>query len=203
MSAAVSIVLEGINFSGKTTQALSLRKCLGEKGKNVFYAKSPQGSEVGEQIFSNLLEMRNPSVGLEMFSFLSMNSFFFNDVLAKKISDDNIIIFDRWLGSFLNYFHYVHKLPLESLCSLCNYVCEGFKPDIIILIDVSSDEAMSRMKKENKLSRFDSLDIEEVEKQRLGFHDLAKRFNWAIVDGNRDVTDVCANIESIIAPLLT
>jgi len=200
---AVSIVLEGINFSGKTTQALNLQRGLEKENKEVFYAKSPQGSLMGEQIFSNLLEMKNPSVGLEMFSFLSMNSFFFNDVLIKKLSEDNIIVFDRWLGSFLNYFHYIHNLPLESLHSFCDYVCGGFKPDIIILIDISSDEAISRMIGEKKLSRFDSLDIKEVEKQRLGFHDLARRFNWTIVDGNRVVNDVYTNIRDIIAPLLT
>lgn len=193
-----TIVFEGIDGSGKTTHALMLKKWLEGQNKSVFYAKAPKGSALGEQIFSYILKEKNLSLNAEMLAFLLMNALFYNEVVAPRISAGDIVIFDRWLGSFLNYFHYVHNLPLRFLERSLTNVANGFKPDLTIMIDIPAVKAVKRIKKTGKLSRFDTVDLNILRRQRFGFKRLAKKFKWPIINGDKDILQVHDDICSLI-----
>jgi len=123
----INIVIEGIDGAGKTTQALRAVKWLNKIHKRqTYYAKSPKGSSLGE-IVRSFLEVKNRSPELEMFIFLFSNAIFYKEVVIPKISSGNVIVFDRWLGSFLNYFHFGYGFSLELLESLNEFFMGEFQ----------------------------------------------------------------------------
>lgn len=194
----LSIVFEGVDASGKTTQALKLSEYFRDLGKNVFYLKSPKGSERAESIFSDFLAADNPSIDEELFSFLLRDLVFYREIVLPKMDQDTILVFDRWEGSFLNYFHNVRKFPSDFLEKIWSFAVDDFKPDLFLLLDISLEETVSRIKQKDALSRFDMIPAEILGVQIRGFKDLAKKFDWKIIDGNKSILEVHRDICSAI-----
>ena len=112
------------------------------------------------------------------------------------------MILDRWLGSFLNYFCFVRGFSLELLEYLNKYFIGNFFSANILLLDISPEIAMERIKKKKNQSRFDKMGIDFLEKQRNGFLVLAEKYNWRVIDGSKTVSHIQKEIYSLITPLL-
>lgn len=184
------IVVEGIDGAGKTTHAMETVRRLNEGGIfSAYYAKSPIGSKKGE---------------LEILNFFLSNTVFYQKVLLPKMSsyENKIVVLDRWIGSFLNYFCFVQGFSIEFLECLNKSLMGSFLAANVFLLDISPEIAAERISKKKKQSKFDKMGIDFLEKQRNGFLVLAEKYNWRVIDGSKSVEETQKELCSLITPLL-
>ncbi len=196
-----SFAIEGIDGVGKTTQALELVNRINEKKNQAFYTKVPQGCDLGEKI----MELANHTKGspqVEMMAFLLSNAIFYKEIVIPRMDRGEIVVFDRWTGSFMNYFSLIFNLCCNSLNELNDNLMGGHSPDKVILLDAPVEVAMERLKKKKNLSKYDKVDKHFMENQRRGFLKLAKANDWEVIDGSKSISTIQNEIVALIKPFL-
>ena len=198
----LNFVIEGIDGAGKTTQALELVSWLNGKEKNRgFYAKSPCGCSLGEKI-RGLANDPKASSQVKMIAFLLSNIIFYQEIVIPKITKGQVVVFDRWTGSFINYFSLFFNFSRSFLNELHKKLLGDFSADRTFLLDVPVEIAAERLKEKKNLSKYDTEGPEFMENQRRGFLELAQEYNWTVIDGSKPASTIKDEIISLINPLL-
>ncbi|MGB9768033.1 MAG: dTMP kinase [Dictyoglomus sp.] len=172
MKTNLFITFEGIDGSGKTTQALLLKEHFESKGYKVHLTREPGGTDVGNKIREILL---NPAFSINYWTeaFLYLASRVENTInIIKKLKENYVVICERYADSTLAYQGYGRNLPLELLVEMNQIATFGLKPNLTILIDLDPELALRRKKS------FDRIERENIEfyyKVRKGYLEIAKK----------------------------
>jgi dTMP kinase len=179
------IILEGIDGSGKTTQAKYFAKKL-----NAFYFREPNFFK------KEILKEINPLT--ELFLFLADRSEVYSRIKnIISLRQSASIILDRSFPSTLAY--QLIGRNLKKLISIDDYLKidllarQKIDPDLVIVFDVSVDITLRRLKKKTKFEEKNFLI-----KVRKAYLSLAKKFNWYVVDGSKDKNKVRKNVWLIL-----
>jgi dTMP kinase len=144
------ILFEGVDTSGKSTQATLLQNCL----KNSILTKEPGGTSLGLTIRDLVLHQGVGSHKSELFLFLADRSEHFKEVILPNL--DKSIISDRGLVSGISYALANHKdYDLDFLIDLNSFALDGTLPDKIVLLKTDKELIKSRMsdKKEDMIEK--------------------------------------------------
>lgn len=173
------IAFEGIDGSGKSTQAALFVDYLRSKGFKVFFTKEP-GGKIND-IRNMLLDKKWPAK-VELFLFLA-DRVLTSDMVRGKVEDGFMVVSDRSLYSTLAYQGYGEGFDIEFLVKLNLFSTNGLKPDLIFCLDIN----LETMKK--RLNRFDAIESKSepfFERVRSGYIELSKRFNnFFLIDGEK------------------
>ncbi|MCC6720980.1 MAG: dTMP kinase [Bacteroidia bacterium] len=141
------IVFEGIDGSGKSSQAKLLYQKLLSKNYKVLLTSEPTDNEIGKLI-------RKILNGNKKTDYLTIAALFVADRIEhlcnnefglKKLYDEGfIIICDRYYLS--NYAYNSMHVNIEWLIEANKICSEILKPDLNIFIDVKAEECMQRLK---------------------------------------------------------
>ena len=140
------ITLEGIEGSGKTTQARRLFSSLKESGIPCLLTREPGGTPMGEKIRDILL---NPESGVidplaETFLFEASRREHVKEVINPALHEGKVVICVRFTDSTLAYQGYGRGVPLSYLCYLNDIATEGVMPDLTVLFDVEPEVGLAR-----------------------------------------------------------
>lgn len=183
MKTNLFITFEGIDGSGKTTQALFLKEYFERKGFKVYLTREPGGTDVGNKIREILL---NPDFSINSWTeaFLYLASRVENTInIIKKLEENYVVICERYADSTLAYQGYGRNLPLELLVEMNQIATFGLKPTLTILIDLDPELALRRKKSFDRIER-ESIDF--YYKVREGYLEIAKKEKerFIIIPGN-------------------
>ncbi len=157
------IVFEGIDGAGKSTQASIVFELLKEKSPKLL--REPGSTEIGNMLRTILktykLDPKTQTFLIEASRSLMIEKHFKNF--------EGIIILDRYIYSTIAYQGYGFGLDTKLLKSLNNFVCEGYKPDIVFLFDIDPEIALKRLNRECDVFE----NIEFLKKVREGYLILA------------------------------
>ncbi|MCX7737985.1 MAG: dTMP kinase [Hydrogenothermaceae bacterium] len=173
MKEGIFITFEGIEASGKTTQAKMLYSYLKEKGYRTVLTREPGGTELGKRIRDILLshcEENFPQIA-ELFLYEADRNIHVHNVIKLGLQKGKVVVSDRFYHSTLAYQHYARGIDFRLVNYLNEVASEGLKPDITFLLDLDVDLAFSRLK---KLDRIESEGIEFHKKVREGFLQIAE-----------------------------
>jgi dTMP kinase len=183
------IAIEGIDGSGKTTIAKFLAEELRRRGYDVVVFKEPTNSEYGRKI-RQILKNRcvNPEEELELF--IRDREFDVRENILPALKEGKIVVMDRYYYSTVAYqgalgidVDYIMKLN------------EKFpKPDLVIILDVSPETALKRIRAKRKPDRFENLDY--LRRVRQIFLNLKN--NVVVVNAERDVDEVKREVLNIV-----
>jgi dTMP kinase len=187
------ISLEGIDGSGKTTQAKLLARALGEK---VVLVREPGGTETGERIRGLL---KDPELELdplaELLLFCAARAELVSQVVGPARERGEDVVCDRFSDSSVAYQGVARGLGADRVEEICDLATGGVWPDLTILLRIEPEAAAQRIGR-RKADRFEG---EGIELQRLvaeGYDEVARRHpeRVRVIDAESDPDTVHAAV---------
>jgi dTMP kinase len=166
------ISLEGIDGSGKTSQAKLLAAALGGE---VVLVREPGGTKTGERIRDLL---KDPALELgplsELLLFCAARAELVAQVIGPAQERGQDVVCDRFSDSSVAYQGTARGLGAERVEEICDLATGGVWPDLTILLRIDPERAATRIGR-RKADRFEG---EGIELQRLvaeGYDEVARR----------------------------
>ena len=196
------ISFEGIDGSGKSTQAKVLTKTLEDLGHNVVLTREPGGS-IGAEEIRRLVLQGDPdrwSAESEILLFTAARRDHLEKTILPALDAGKIVICDRFADSTRMY-QGLSRGDLRSLVDELHSLMIPRDPDLTVLIDLDPKLGLSRAKSRNTVEeRFEDFGISLQEKMRVGFLNLAEEYaeRFRVIDGQRDVDVIAADVLSVV-----
>ncbi len=198
----VFISFEGIDGSGKSTQARRLHDTLCEQGRDVVLTREPGGSPGAEEIRRLVLEGDRDrwSAETEVLLFTAARRDHLERVIEPALAAGKVLICDRFADSTRMY-QGLGRGDLRAVVDQLHSLMIRREPDITVLIDIDPAVGLGRaLSRGGEEARFESFGEELQARMRDGFLALAKEFaeRFVVIDGNRDVNDVAADVADAV-----
>jgi dTMP kinase len=130
------IVLEGVEGSGKSTQAALLSEWLERTGIAHLRTREPGGTAVGEEIRRILLHGDEITPRSELFLLLAARSALVEREIRPALAAGKVVVADRYGLSTLAYQAHGRALPHQAVRSLNDFATGGLRPDLTVVLDV-------------------------------------------------------------------
>jgi len=142
------ISFEGLDSSGKTTQAQLLVDDFTKSGKEVLFLREPGGTEVSEHIRTILLDKRNSKLSnrAELLLFSAARAQLVAEVIAPALKAGKAVVCDRFFDSTTAYQGYGRGLDIEEVKALNRIAVGGTLPDLTLFVNVDLEEIRRRRK---------------------------------------------------------
>lgn len=190
------ISFEGIDRSGKSTQASVLAAELGDRAMLV---REPGGTIFSERVRGIL---KDPEVPLasraEALLFAAARADLVATVIRPALHEGKIVIADRFIDSSLAYQGVARGLGVEAIKTLNHWAGDALMPNMTILVEIDPLVAVSRGAEEN--DRFEDEGASFQRKVAQAYDQLAQEDPDRIirVDGDRGPDEVAVDIRRIV-----
>ena len=140
------ITFEGIDYSGKSTQAKLVADRLASAGRKVMLLREPGGTELSERIRALLLDRDAVPIDplSELMLFSAARAQLVREVILPALREGTIVVCDRFYDSTTAYQGYGRNLPLDEIRTLNRLCTAGTTPDLTLFVDVDPDEIKQR-----------------------------------------------------------
>ncbi|SDY31733.1 dTMP kinase [Citreimonas salinaria] len=202
------VSFEGIDGSGKSTQARLLADALRAEGHDVVLTREPGGSPGAEEIRALVLQgdPERWSAETELLLFNAARRDHLERTIRPALEAGRVVICDRFADSTRMY-QGLSRGDLRSAADQLHALMIGVEPDLTLLIDMEPVAALARAKaRAGSEERFEDFGVGLQERMRAGFLALAKEFasRFRVIDGNRDEVLVAGDVMAAIrGPLRT
>jgi len=146
----VFIAFEGLEGSGKTTQAKLLSAWLETHGIDHILTREPGGTTVGEAIREILLHRDPVPPRAELLLMLAARATLLDQVVQPALAGGRVVIADRYELSTLAYQGYGRGIPLDDVRAINAFATGGLAPDLTILLDVPVVEGEARRQRDGR-----------------------------------------------------
>jgi dTMP kinase len=191
------VTLEGIDRSGKTTQARMLCDALGDQALGV---REPGGTPAGERLRDIL---KDPQIELspvtEALLFAAARGELVGQVIRPALEADRVVVSDRFLDSSLAYQGGARELGIDEVERINRFATGGLEPDLTLLLDIAPEAAARRAGEQD---RFEGEGSELQHRVVAAYEELmaASPERWRRIDADRPPeevhTDVLAAVEA-------
>ncbi|PYG27735.1 dTMP kinase [Pelagimonas varians] len=196
------ISFEGIDGSGKSTQARMLAQALRAEGRDVVLTREPGGSPGAEEIRALVLQ-GDPdrwSAETELLLFTAARRDHLERTIRPALAAGKVVICDRFADSTRMY-QGLSRGNLRAQVDALHDLMIGVEPDLTLLFDMDPSAGLARAKSRATVEeRFEDFGLGLQEKMRAGFLALADEFKdrFRIINGNRDIDVVAADVQACV-----
>ncbi len=144
------VTFEGLDGSGKTTQARLLGRRLAGEGREVVATREPGGTPLGERIRRLLLHGDDVSPWAEAALFAAARAELVERVIRPALERGADVVCDRYVDSSLAYQGIARGLGVERVLDLNLAVVGGLLPDrtFVLLVDPADAAGRSRRRRD-------------------------------------------------------
>jgi dTMP kinase len=200
------VSFEGIEGCGKTTQIALLSDFLKTRSIAHTITREPGGTAVGEGIRKILLnsETIHLTAASELLLFYASRSQNIQEKIRPALERGEMVICDRFYHASMAYQSYGRGIPLEFITRLTDLVCDRYRPELTILLDIEPAIGLGRARARNHgraedEGRFEAEDLEFYTRVRDGYLDLAKRDSRIrIIPADRSIEEVHRDIVKVL-----
>ena len=196
MSRGRFVVFEGIDASGKSTQARRVAQARGAR-----FTFEPGDTPLGADLRRWLLDASAPmSPVTESLLMLADRSHHAATVIEPELAAGRPVVSDRYWASSIAYQGYGGGVDLALLHAATELAIGDCRPDVTVLLDVPVEVADERRLRDHR-DRFESADVAFHERVRAGYLELAAAdpAHWRVVNGADDLAAVCAAVDAVLA----
>jgi dTMP kinase len=183
----VLIAFEGLDQSGKETQAQQLRERVREAGHKARLLSFPDyGTSIGEEIARALAGERDYGPDVMQLLFVA-NRHERREAILEWLAGGLILLCDRYRASSIAYGE-AQGLDSEWLDDIQRFLPPA---DLTIFIDIAPATAAKR--KTHDRDRYER-DLSMLERVRQSYHRQAAQPNWLLIDGERSKDEIGGDI---------
>jgi dTMP kinase len=188
------ITFEGLDGSGKSTQAELLAEAIGETGRKVVTTREPGGTPLGERVRELLLTGNGIAPWAEAALFAAARAELVEEVIGPALERGAVVICDRYLDSSLAYQGVARGLGVERVLQLNLPAIGGRLPDRTFLLEIDPVEAAQRVGGDR--DRIEQEDEQFRRQVAVAYRQLAETFPQRIeaVDGTRPPAEIAEEI---------
>ncbi|HIF76601.1 MAG TPA: dTMP kinase [Sulfitobacter sp.] len=196
------VTFEGIDGSGKSTQARLLADHLTAQGHDVVLTREPGGSPGAEEIRALVLQ-GDPdrwSAQTEILLFTAARRDHLERTIRPALEAGKIVICDRFADSTRMY-QGLSRGDLRQMVDDLHALMIGVEPDLTLLIDMDPANGLERaLSRQTAEERFEDFGVELQAKMRAGFLSLAEEFSdrFQVIDGGRDIDSVARDVTTTV-----
>lgn len=194
----VFISFEGIDGSGKSTQARLLHASLEQRGTRSVLTREPGGSPGAEEIRALVLQGAPDrwSAETELLLFTAARRDHLERLIEPALAEGQTVICDRFADS-TRLYQGLSRNNIRAKVDALHDLMIGRDPDLTILIDMDPQIGLSRAKaRQGTEERFEDMGLEMQARMRQGFLDLAasQPARFRVIDGNRPQAAVAKDV---------
>jgi dTMP kinase len=154
MPRGLFITLEGLDGSGKTTQARRLAAWLGKRipDEEPILTRQPGGTETGDRIRALVLDSRQTELApmTEMALMFADRAQAIAEVIEPALEQGKFVICDRFTDSTEAYQGGGRRLGSHTVLELHRLLCGNLQPDLTLLLLPSLDTSLERARRRNQ-----------------------------------------------------
>ena len=197
------VSFEGIDGSGKSTQARLLADALRTDGRDVVLTREPGGSPGAEEIRALVLQ-GDPdrwSAETELLLFTAARRDHLERTIRPALARGAVVICDRFADSTRMY-QGLSRGDLRAKVDALHDLMIGVDPDLTLLIDMDPAQALTRAKgRQTAEERFEDFGLPLQQRMRAGFLELARAApaRFRVIDGNRPEAEVARDVRAALS----
>jgi dTMP kinase len=195
----VFISFEGLDGSGKTTQAALLADAARAAGREVVSVREPGGTAAGERIRALLLDPEAQiAPWAEALLYAAARAELVAEVIRPALDRGATVIADRYVDSSLAYQGVARGLGVAEVLEVSMAATGRLLPDRTIVLELPRDVAATR--RDAAADRIESEDDPFHASVADGFAEVARRFpgRVVVVDGSGEPGDVAARVQAAV-----
>jgi dTMP kinase len=186
------IVFEGLDKSGKETQARMLAEYLKNKGIDCIYTEEPTPDNVFGKTIKEWLDRKFEIQSGKSIALLYTADRYehMKSLILPKLEDGVTVICDRYFYSTIAYQSVLYGVEQEWIMDLNRF---ARKPDITIFLDIPPEESVRRAR---TADRHENLEFQV--KVKKAYDELVKKHGFVVIDGNRSREDVFIDVRKAV-----
>lgn len=150
------ITFEGPDGSGKTTQVALLAEWLRSRGVEPVMLRQPGSTALGERIRDILVNSRGEAAVGAVAPLAELALMFADraqqiaEVIRPALADGRVVLCDRYTDSSEAYQGAGRGLGADRVLAVHRAICDGFQPDMTVLLLPDADKALRRARRRNE-----------------------------------------------------
>lgn len=200
------ISIEGTDACGKTSNAKYLVQLMRDAGYDVVHTREPGGCPAAEEIRNIILAPREEHFPpkAEALLYYASRAFHTENTIKPALAEGKVVISERYYDSTLAYQVARGASTLSRMRDLNNWVLDGFKPDLTILLDVDLETAKRRLTERGQLDRLEGDYDNFMGRARdffLHFADMEPE-RFRVIDASQDLPVVQKAVANVVTAVL-
>jgi dTMP kinase len=196
------IAFEGGEGTGKSTQSKLLKKWLEDRGETVVLSREPGGTDLGQGLRKILLghETGEISPRAEALLYAADRAHHVYSVIRPALAKGEVVISDRYFDSSIAYQGAGRVLSPGEVARISRWATESLFPTLTIVIDLSAETGIGRLKSHDRLEAEPLAFHERVRQEFLQIARLDPE-RYLVVDGTQSIDAIHNEIISRVATL--
>lgn len=204
------ITFEGVDGSGKTTQAAHTVNFLRDCGYDVLAVREPGGTATSDRIRGILLDdiaTADMNARAELLLFCASRAQLVAEVIIPHLEAGGVVVCDRYTDSTMAYQGYGRGLNLKALKQVNDFATAGLRPDMTLFLDIEPEEGLARRQAAGEDAGWNRLDAMALEFHRRVYRGyrhlvLAEPARFVEVDARADEATVQERVRAALAEWL-
>lgn len=201
------LTIEGTEGVGKSTNLAFVRDWLVARGLEVVVTREPGGTPLAEEVRGLLLSKRDESVDetAELLLVFAARAQHLAQVIKPALARGAWVLSDRFTDATYAYQGGGRGLSKSVIEQLEQLVQGDLRPDLTLILDIDVELGLNRARQRGELDRFESETIGFFERVRAAYRQRAQVApeRYAVVDAGKTLPEVQAEIDRVLAALLT
>ncbi len=189
------ITFEGGDGAGKSTLIEKIYQNLIQSGFDVFQTRAPGGTKIGQEIRNLVLHKQDAllSKRCELLLFLADRAQHVEEKILPALREGKIVLCDRFNDSSIAYQGGARGLTPQIVAGLCDFACDGLRPDLTLYLDLDPKIGFERVQKAGiSKDRIESETMEFHQRTREAFKQIARNepTRFIIIDASKSPDEV-------------
>jgi len=196
------VTFEGVDWSGKSTQAGLLADWLREQGRPVLSTREPGGTPIAEAVRDVVLHGHDMTPWAEAALYAAARADHVEHAIRPALERGEDVVCDRYIDSSVAYQGVARSLGEDAVLQLNLTVTRGLLPDRTFLVLLDADEAQRRgAGRPDRIEREGASFMRRVDE---AYRTLAARHHERIVavDGDRPPEEIAEEVREHVRALL-